>query len=230
MRPTTVQDVMTREVVTALPTTSYKDLVDLMVGEQVSALPVVDRRGTLLGVVSEADLLCREEHGDDSLPAGPFRFAGHRARVHWRKATGLTASALMTVPALSVTEEVTLPEVARRFAATGVRRLCVVDQHDHLVGVIARRDVLSVFLRGDREIQDEVENTVFDRIPHANPAVVRVTVENGVVMLTGRLEYQGDTVTAGRLARQVSGVVAVHNRLDWHWNGARHPAESGSSS
>lgn len=228
MCPTTVRDVMTREVVTALPTTSYKDLVDLMVGEQVSALPVVDRRGSLLGVVSEADLLCRAEHGDDPLPAGPSRFAGPQAREHWRKATGLTASALMTIPSLSVTEDMALPAVARRFAATGVRRLCVVDHRGRLVGVVARRDVLRTFLRGDHEIQDEVETGVFDRVPHANPALVRVTVENGVVLLTGRLEYQGDTVTAGGLARQVPGVVAVHNRLDWHWNGSRHPAATGS--
>lgn len=222
MHTTTAADVMTRELVTAQPSTPFKDLVDLMVGEQVSALAVVDRRGALLGVVTEADLLCREQHADGASPTRPVRFAGHRARAHWRKATGLTAADLMTTPARTVCAERTLPEVAREFTRTGVRRLFVVDD-GRLVGVVARRDVLRPFLRGDREIEHQIDTEVFGR---AKPGSVRVTVESGVVLLTGRLEYQGDTTTAASLARRVPGVVEVRNRLDWQWNGDG-PAMSG---
>jgi osmotically-inducible protein OsmY len=51
--------------------------------------------------------------------------------------------------------------------------------------------------------------------------MARATVTQGVVLLTGRLEYQGDVTTAVRLIRAIPGVVAVRNRLDWQWNGTR---------
>lgn len=223
MHTKTAADVMTRDVVTAETTTPFKDLVDLMVGEQVSALPVIDRRGTLLGVVSEADLLCREAHADDT--------RHRRARARQRKATGLTAGDVMTAPALTVDRDATLPHVARELARTGVRRLCVVDG-GRLVGVVARRDVLRPFLRGDRDIEREIETDVFGRALRARAGSARVSVEDGVALLLGRLEYHGDVTTATRLARQVPGVVEVRNRLDWQWDGdgppSRAPAASGS--
>jgi len=209
---------MARDVVTVEPTTPFKDLVDLMVGEAVSALPVVDAHGVLRGVVSEADMLCKEEHADDEPDATPPHFAGHRVRAQWRKATALRAIDVMTSPALSLTSDAPLPEAARHLANAGVRRLCVVDG-GRLVGIVARRDLLRPFLRGDREIQTQVDVEVFDHALHANPAIVRATVEKGVVMLTGRLEYQGDVSAAVRLIRAIPGVVAIRNRLDWLWDG-----------
>lgn len=125
----------------------------------------------------EADLLCREEHADETSLPRLSRFAGHAARVHWRKATGLTAGDVMTVPALTVGADWTLPKVAREFARTGVRRLFVVDG-DRLAGVVARRDVLRPFLRGDREIEHEIDTEVFGAAVHAKPSV-RVAVEDG---------------------------------------------------
>jgi CBS domain-containing protein len=222
MHTATVHDVMTREVVTATPATPFKDLVDLMIGEAVSALPIVDGHGTLLGIVSEADLLAGQRHTHD--PAAVSRRAGHRwpahARTtHARTTTGLTAADLLTRPVRTATPDEPLPQVARRMARSGDRRLCVVDG-GRLVGVVAGRDLLRPFLRGDGEIQRQVDADVLGPLPHGHPAVARATVEHGVVLLTGRLEYQGDVITAGRLAGRVPGVVAVRNRLDWQWNGA----------
>ncbi len=215
----TVADVMTREVVTAEPTTPFKELVDLMIGGGVSALPVVGRQGALLGIVSEADLLCKEEHADDESATAPHRFARHQLRTHWRKATGLTAADVLTTPVLTATPDEPLPQVARRLTASGVRRLCVVDG-GRLVGIVARRDLLRPFLRGDPEIQRQIDTEMQEHVLHANPAMVRATVEHGVVVLTGRVEYQGDVAAAGQLVGAIPGVVAVRNRLDWQWNGA----------
>ncbi|HEX5401606.1 MAG TPA: CBS domain-containing protein [Pseudonocardiaceae bacterium] len=220
MLTTTVSDVMTSDVVTVDSTTPFKDIIDLMVREGISALPVVDRAGNLLGIVSEVDLLCKEQHADDEPDAGPPRFAGHQARDQWRKAAALTAADVMTSPVLSVRSDTGLPEVARHLAATGVRRLCVVDE-GKLVGIVARRDLLRPFLRADDEILAQVDDEVLGRALHANPAMVRATVVSSVVMLTGRVEYQGDVSTAVRLVRAIPGVVAVKNRLDWQWNGPR---------
>ena len=218
MHTTTVSDVMTHDVVTAAPATPFKDLVDLMVGEGISALPVVGAGGHLLGVVSEADVLCKDEHLDDQPQVVPPRFARHSVHAHWAKATGLTAAELMTSPALCIASDASIPTAARQLVQAGVRRLCVVDG-GRLVGVVARRDLLRPFLRGDREIKDQIDTEVLHTALRVNPAMVRVTVEHGVVLLTGRLEYQGSVATAIELIRAVPGVVAVRNRLDWQWNG-----------
>jgi CBS domain-containing protein len=130
MPESTVADVMTRDVVRVAPDTPYKDIVDFVVGEAISAVPVVDAQGTLLGVVSEADLLCKQEfHGAEQAPRAQ--------RGDWRKATGETARDLMTGPAVTITPDVPVTEAARRLLRSRLRRLFVVDG-GRLVGVLAR--------------------------------------------------------------------------------------------
>jgi CBS domain-containing protein len=226
MRTTTVGDIMTRNVITVGPTMPFKEIVDRLISAGISALPVIDKHGAVLGVVSEADLLRREEHQDDAPTAHPPVFAGHRTHEQWRKAAGLTAADVMTSPALTVSTGTGLPQVARRLAQAGVRRLVVVDD-GKLVGVVARRDLLRIFLRGDPDIKAEIDRDVLAGALHANMTMVRATVEDGVVLLTGRLEYEADVATAARLCHDIPGVVSVRNRLDYLWNGAgKHPAAS----
>ena len=218
MKQPIVADVMTTELVTVFPETPFKDVVDLVVGHAVSAVPVVDSHNRLLGVVSEADLLCKEEHVDDEDDAHPSLFAGPHTRAEWRKAVGLTARDVMTAPVLTITSEAFLPNAARELAHAHVRRLFVVD-NGKLVGVLARRDLLRGFLRSDKDIQEDIEREVFHRTLWANPEMVRATVEHGVVTLTGRLEYQADVDIAEHLVKAMPGVVAVRNRLLYIWNG-----------
>lgn len=214
----TVGHVMTREVITATPATSFKDLIAMIVTNGVSAVPVVNPDGELLGVVTEADLLCRQAHQDDNLGAGCPHFAGHLTREDWRKASAQTAVTLMTAAPVTTTPSATLPEVARLLTKSGVRRLFVLDDA-HLVGVVARRDVLRTFLRTDEDLQIDVDHTVFGDALHADRNNVLASVEHGVVMLTGRLEYEADVATAERLTLAVPGVVAVRNRMDFVWQG-----------
>jgi len=214
----TVEDVMTREVVTTGPATPFKDLIELLSAHSISAVPVMDGDGQLIGVVSETDLLCRQEHQDDPGHTGPSFFAGHATREHWRKAAALTAAEVMTSPPLTTTPETALSVAAGLLAQAGVRRLFVVDK-GKLVGVLARRDVLSTFLRTDGDIRAEINDAVFDHALHANRNNVLATVEHGVVLLTGRLEYEADVATAERRVESIPGVVEVKNRMDYVWNG-----------
>lgn len=219
MSESTVADVMTRDVVHVAPDTPYKDIVDFVVGGAISAVPVVDAHGSLVGVVSESDLLCKQEFHD--VDRSPSR----RARAQWQKAIGTTARDLMTGPAATITPEVGVTEAAGRLARSGLRRLFVVDG-DRLVGVLARRDILRGFLRGDADIQRDIEQEFRDHRLTVDRARVRVTVRDGMVWLTGRLEWQGDVALADRLAKGAPGVVGVRNRLDYFWIGAGPRADA----
>lgn len=226
MRKMTVADVMTRELITVVPDAPYKDIVDFIVGEGISAVPVVAADGRPVGVVSEADLLRKEEHLDDDPDAGPSPFALPATRQRWRKAAGLTARELMTSPVRTVRSDAELPSAARELARSGVRRLFVVDE-DRLVGVLSRRDLLRGFLRGDNEIRADIEREVLVRNLWADLSTVQVTVRHGVVTLTGRLEYQAEVELAGLQAKAIPGVIAVHNRLGYLWTGeSRRPDAS----
>ncbi|GAB3887635.1 hypothetical protein GCM10029964_053940 [Kibdelosporangium lantanae] len=141
-----------------------------------------------------------------------------------RKAAALVAKDLMTAKVYAVAPEDTLTAAARELARRGVRRLFVVDG-GKVVGVVSRRDLLSIFRRTDDDIKQEIMQEVLIRTLWADPKTVGVMVENGVVTMVGRLERKCEVEIAGRLAAQIPGVVEIRNGLDYIWNdtpGRRH--------
>ncbi|WP_236794259.1 CBS domain-containing protein [Amycolatopsis sp. GM8] len=210
MRTLTVGEVMTRDVCAVPPDAEFKEIAVLLARRRISAVPVVENGGTLLGVVSEADLLPKEEHVGERT-----RHAGHRVRRH--KAEASRARDLMTAPARTIDIDVPLPVAARELAASGMRRLFVMDG-ERLVGVLARRDLLGVFLRPDGELKAEIETEVFGHALLASPGCYSVTVRGGEVLLLGRVERRSQVTAAGKLTALVPGVVEVRNRLDYVWD------------
>ncbi|WP_435120604.1 CBS domain-containing protein [Amycolatopsis thermoflava] len=206
MRTLTAGSVMTRDLVTVTPDTEFKEIAALMAGAAISAVPVVGPDGALAGVVSEADLLPRGEAAGGRV----------RGRARRRKAAALLARDLMTSPVRTVDVGDPLPAVAKRLSGYHVRRLFVLDG-GKLAGVIARRDLMGVYLRPDTDVQAEVETEVFDRVLRARPGSYRVSVTGGCVTLLGLLERRSAVRIAGELTAQVPGVLEVRNRLDYVW-------------
>jgi CBS domain-containing protein len=217
MRAMTAADVMTRDVITVGPQAPFKEIVDILVENGVSAVPVVDGRREVLGVVSEADLLRKEEHADDEPTAGPSVLTLPHVRARWRKAAAVTARELMTSPAHTVSPEAEVPNVARLLARLRVRRFFVVDGAGRLVGVVARRDLLRGFQRADDDIRREIEREVFGRVLWAIPGAVSAEVADGIVTLSGQLDFEADVDIAGHLVKAMPGVVGVRNRLSYRW-------------
>jgi CBS domain-containing protein len=208
----TVGAVMTRNPVAVSPSTRFKDIVELFAERGISAVPVVSATGAIVGVVSEADLL-RNRHR---------AIRGRRRQRAKNSDIGrLTAGELMSSPAVTVRSDATLAEAAGKLATSGLRRLFVVDD-DRLVGVLARRDVLSVFRRSDQEICAEIEREVFERQIMAPAQLVRVSVDGGVVLLTGQLPWRSDIETAISLIAEIPGVIDVKNRLVCVFDDRRH--------
>ncbi|MGW3075772.1 MULTISPECIES: CBS domain-containing protein [unclassified Kitasatospora] len=212
MQHRSVNDVMTREVVTARPDTPAKEVAALFHRNDVTAIPVVDDQGRPLGLVSEADLIRKEAVLPDSEGRYPGRWlsAGDRAR-----AEAETAGGLMTSPAVTARPGWSVPEAARAMDRHKVKRLPVVDEVGRLVGIVSRGDLLQVFLRHDAAIRDEIKHDVLGEALWVVPGEVQVAVHNGVVTLNGRLRSRSLVPVAERLCRTVDGVVAVHATLDW---------------
>ncbi|SCF22089.1 BON domain-containing protein [Micromonospora viridifaciens] len=209
MRTWQVSDVMTRDVATVGAETPYRQIVDVLIGRGVSAVPVVDDFRRVLGVVSEADLLHKMERAGH--PDGRRVFEGRRRRTAREKAGALVARDLMTAPAVTTCPWAALPAAARLMDREAVKRLPVLDDLGRLVGIVTRGDLLRVHLRSDAEIREDVVEEVLRRVLAVRDGLVTVQVRDGEVTLDGRLDRRSGVDLAGRLAAQVSGVVQVHN-------------------
>ena len=206
-----VRDVMTQEVVTVNEHASFKDVAMLIAERRVSAVPVLDREGRVLGIVSEADLVLKEEY-----PEGPPEgrmFQGRRRRIAQAKAAGDTAAELMTAPAVTIGPDASVAEAARLLHHNGIKRLPVVDPAGPLLGIVSRADLLKVFLRSDADIAQEIREQVLMLAMWMNPDTVAIDVRGGVVTLTGQLERRSLIPITVSLVRGLDGVVDVVDRL-----------------
>jgi CBS-domain-containing membrane protein len=171
---------------------------------RVSAFPVIDDDGKVIGVVSEADMLARKVLSTGML---------HRGEQE--KAEGLTAGDLMTHPAITVSPEDSVEVAARLMYTLQVKRLPVIDSSGWLAGIISRTDVLATFDRSDEEIRKEVPDDVIWHEFGAGPRQFAVTVQAGVVTLEGNAETAALGHVIVRKVRHVQGVVAVRDRLSY---------------
>ena len=216
-----VRDVMTTPVVTVERMTPYKEIATLMTEHKISAVPVLIMGRHVAGVVSEADLLGildkRARAAQPESGGRLHRYADDEKRVD------RTAGELMTSPAVTIHPDAALPAAARLMNDRRLKRLPVVDSGTvfgggaggNLIGIVGRRDLLSVFLRPDEDIAWEVREMLTE-ILLADPARVTVQVRNGIVTLAGQLGLaeQRDLIRiAVRLTWDIDGVVDVVNKL-----------------
>ena len=210
----TVRDVMTTRVIWVKKGASFREIATAFREYRISAFPVIDEDRRVIGVVSEADLLAKQalDGGEDGMPG---MITGLLRRREQEKARGVTAGDVMTSPAVTVRPEDTVEHAARLMYTRKVKRLPVVDAGGHLVGIIGRADVLSVFDRTDAQIRNEIMTDVLHEEFLIDPKEFKVRVKDGVVTLEGR----AGTAVLGheivRRVRHVQGVVAVRDRLSY---------------
>ena len=212
MRTWTVDDVMTRAVVSVDQGASYRAVVDLLIENRFSAVPVVDALCRVTGLVSEADLLRKIEYAGEGEPR---LFEGRRRRGERRKALARTAADLMSAPPVVVPTGTSIAAAARLMDREDVKRLPVVDVMGRLAGIVSRGDLLKVHLRTDEEILSDIETGVVRPLLAEEAAKVTVAVVNGAVTLAGVVDRRSSMEIAERLCRQVPGVVAVTSTLDY---------------
>jgi CBS domain-containing protein len=218
-------DVMSQTVVTTRPDATVEEAARLMIGQRVTGLPVVDEMGTVVGVLTEGDLLRRIELGTQRSHSGwlavflaPGRAAQDYARSHGRK-----VGEMMTCEVVSVRPDTPLAEIVALMEAQGIKRLPVVEQ-DRLVGIVSRADLLraltellpqkGVVHASDADLRRRVLAAI-DRQAWAPSANIDAVVKAGVVELRGCVTDDRERTGLRVIAENIPGVKDVSDHLVW---------------
>jgi CBS domain-containing protein len=212
----TVRQVMRSQVMTVGPTTPLKDVAQLLVDRRISGVPVVDDRGHVLGVVSEADFLVKEQGSEEVHHRPLSRFIGESGatRRALAKVAAVTAGEAMTSPAITVEPWVPVPKAAAAMTSHRVNRLPVVDD-GVLVGIVTRADLVRSYVRSDEELARTIRFEVIRQLLWLDPATFAIEVHDGVAAISGSVERRSTAEMIARLTAMVPGIIDVDSSVSW---------------
>lgn len=218
-----VRDVMTTNVATVGLDTSVSEIARTLLARKISAVPVLDGDGRIVGVVSEGDLLRRVEVGTETHPGWWQWTFGTTDRLasDYVKSHGRRASDVMTRKVFSVNDDAPLNVIVELLETKRIKRVPVV--HDgRLVGIVSRSDLVRAFLGAASAAEAESpvdDNTIRARLvdtlthePWASPERLNIIVSDGVVQLWGLVSSQEERDAYGIAAASVRGVKKVENQ------------------
>jgi CBS domain-containing protein len=207
-----VEQLMTTDVLTVSPETPLRDVARILTQNRISGLPVCADDGTILGVVSEADIV-RKEQGPPETRHHLFQRTV-ATRHSGREVASRTAGDVMTAPPVVVAATAPASQAAKLMVERSVNRLPVVTDGT-LVGIVTRADLVRAFNRPDRELAREIADDVLLCTMWMDPEEVEVDVEDGEVTLRGSVETHSQAELIEMYVRRIPGVVDVRSRLRW---------------
>lgn len=216
-------DVMTPKVITVTPDTEVREIARLLLENHISALPVVDSGGEVLGVVSEGDLMRRVENGTQRHKSWWLRsiFAGTDNSSEYIKSHARKAREVMTPNPISITEDEPLHRVARLLEKHHIKRVPVL-RDGKLLGIISRANLLQGLAADTSEVampvtadDHEIRDALLKEIERAGVWVERINVivRAGEVQLWGLVDSQQQKTAAQVAAENTPGVKSVDNNL-----------------
>jgi CBS domain-containing protein len=216
--------IMTRKVITVDTEASIVDAAKIMLEKHVSGLPVTDKAGKLVGIVSQGDFIRRAEIGTQRKRGRSLKFLLGPGKVasdfvHER---GRKIGEIMTLDPCTVTEDATLEDIVQLMERNNVKRLPVL-RGDQLVGIVTRSNLLQAVAELARDVpdptadDDHMRNHVVASIEKADwaPFGLGVIVRDGIVHLSGVITNEQSRQAAIVAAENVSGVKKVHDHLCW---------------
>ena len=217
-----VKDVMTSDVVSVRPETSLKEVARLLVERKISGVPVVAEDGTVVGVVSEGDILFKERGPFESKRMLSWFLEPHDLEAQL-KFEARTAAEAMTAPAKTIPGWHSVSGAAAQMIDEGVNRLPVVDNAGKLVGIVTRADLVRAFVRSDTEIERDIrEDLLVETLWLRVPDRVAVSVDGGKVTLGGSV----DTRSEAELITALAAKVPASSRSSRRWSGSRRTDDS----
>jgi CBS domain-containing protein len=210
-----ISEIMTPDVVSVGPETTFKGVVNRLMEAGVSGVPVLDESGQLVGIVTEADLASKEAYGVRGRRTLAL-LADVLAAPRWmHKAFGWVAADVMTKEVVVCGPDDDVRVATRRMLEHGVKRMPVV-QSGAVVGMVSRHDILGILLRPDEEVDAAVGEVLTAHPNRPDDAHVLHSVHDGIVTLTGDVRFAWDVPIILALVRDVDGVIDVidqiHNR------------------
>ena len=212
----TVRDVMTTSVTSVGRATPLQDVAQLLVDRRISGVPVVDEGGVVLGVVSEADFLVKEQGPEAIRHRHLSRMLGDssESKAQLAKVRATNAGEAMTAPAITIESTCPISVAARLMTARRVNRLPVVDG-GHLVGIVTRADLLRAYVRSDEELANTIRRDVLLRILWLDPNTFDLDVKDGRVTIAGHVERRSTAEMVGRSIAMVPGIIDVRTSVTW---------------
>ena len=213
-----VRDVMTEKVFTVTRDMPLKVVATRMLEYGVSGLPVVADED-VVGVVSETDILFKERIAPER--KGVVDWLVHYAEdPPLAKLDARTAGDAMTTPAVTIQSGRSVEDAATLMLDLGIDRLPVVDSGS-LVGIVTRADLVRAFTRSDELIAEEILQEGLLKRFWVGPSSVVLEVEQGNVVLEGRVDTEDLAEGIVDFTRRIPGVVSVESKLTWPRTKAR---------
>jgi CBS domain-containing protein len=206
-----VAQIMTRNVLTVTPNAPLRDVARLMTEHRISGVPVVEK-GSVLGIVSESDIMAKERGPAASQGRIKRWLVRKPRRAEAERLEARTAGEAMTAPAITVESWRTASDAAGLMLDRRVHRVPVLED-GKLVGIVTRADLVSAFSRPDEEIALDIRDDVLLGTFWTVPGDVDFTVRNGEVTLRGTVESDFLTQLLPEAVQRVPGVVSVKSRL-----------------
>jgi CBS domain-containing protein len=214
-------EIMTRRVQTVSIDTLVRDIARLMLRRRISAVPVVDRKRQVVGMVSESDLMRRPESGTaprHSWWLDLIETPQTRAR-EYAKTRGLRARDVMTRPIVSVTPDTDVADIVDVLVRWNIKRVPVM-RGQRLVGIVSRRDLLPALVKPRKatgKVSDAAISEALRRKMKASGwsanTLVNMAVAKGVVELSGIVPSEDERHAVRVMAETITGVRAVKDGL-----------------
>jgi len=215
-------DVMTAAVETVSPDTKVPEIARRLLARNISAMPVVDDQGRVVGIVSEGDLMRRSENETERQPSWWIRvFAEPEDRARdYVKTHGMCAQDIMSRNVISVSEGTPLAEIAEILERHHIKRVTVM-RDDKLVGIVSRANLLrglvsagakTTATESDRDVRAAIESAASKA--GLNVEHVSVVVADGVATVWGMVESDAERTAIGVAAERVPGVSQVENNIN----------------
>jgi CBS domain-containing protein len=215
------KDVMTKNVITVLPRTEVRAVAETLLKHRISAVPVTDEQGRLLGIISEGDLVRRKETGTARPSSWWLAFlTSPGTQTHdFVKSHGQLAGDVMTANVVSISENHPIGEIASVLEKNRIKRVPVVRDRK-VVGIVSRADLVRALASippppalavSDATLREAVEKAIRDRaglVPYMS-----FTVTGGTVRLWGGVEEAWAKDAARVAAENVPGVRAVEDNV-----------------
>ena len=218
------RDVMVSPVITAGKSATVREVAKILLEKRISAVPVVDNVGKLVGIVTESDLMRRAEAGTEHPYSWWVHFLAGDATIaaDYVKSHAAKVEDVMTSDVVTATPETPLHEIASLFEEHRIKRVPIVSEDGNLVGIVSRANLIQVVASArpklemslpDTTIRQKLLSELKKQSWAHNTHNLSVTVTDGVVDLWGDAQSNEERKAIRVAAENIPGVVAVNDHL-----------------